>query len=301
MKIKLYILFNLFIIISCKSQEKTQNISEKDRIEDCEKVWTNRFPNDTLRVEFINKIISENKEKLTNNNLDFLTSLKLLNQSDLVINNVLFPIFRLSNSEIGVLAFPTYKLEENSLIPTSNEMLLIEKYDTVANSSIEHYGKIRFFPQVLNSVYAEKEKPTINYFTTKKTGKTKIMDLGKYVDECLEYFEYSFDTTNISISDKILFGSPFQIDLIYENNSKIDLLLKNDNFKDCIDCPNSMQLQKSFARLKGTDNLYFVYADTFPINNELDTPSRALILIKENNDIVYLWYDEIDLFGCSCL
>lgn len=301
MKIKLYILFNLFIIISCKSQEKTQNISEKDRIEDCEKFWTNRFPNDTLRVEFINKIISENKEKLTNNNLGFLTSLKLFNQSDLAINNVLFPIFRLSNSEIGVLAFPTYKLEENSFIPTSNEMLLIEKYDTITNSSIEHYSKIRFFPQALNSVYTEKEKPTINYFTTKKTGKTKIKDLGKYVDECLEYFEYSFDTTNISISDKILFGSPFQIDLIYENNSKIDLLLKNDNFEDCIDCPNSMQLQKSFARLKGTDNLYFVYADTFPINNELDTPSRALILIKENNDIVYLWYDEIDLFGCSCL
>jgi len=301
MKIKLYILFNLFIIISCKSQEKTQNISEKDRIEDCEKVWTNRFPNDTLRVEFINKIISENKEKLTNNNLNFLTSLKLLNQSDLAINNVLFPIFRLSNSEIGVLAFPTYKLEENSLIPTSNEMLLIEKYDTITNSSIEHYGKIRFFPQALNSLYAEKEKPTINYFTTKKTGKTKIKDLGKYVDECLEYFEYSIDTTNISISDKILFGSPFQIDLIYENNSRIDLLLKNDNFKNCFDCPNSLQLQKSFARIKGTDNLYFVYADTFPINNELDTPSRALILIKENNDIVYLWYDEIDLFGCSCL
>ena len=91
MKIKLYILFNLFIIISCKSQEKTQNISEKDRIEDCEKFWTNRFPNDTLRVEFINKIISENKEKLTNNNLGFLTSLKLFNQSDLAINNVLFP------------------------------------------------------------------------------------------------------------------------------------------------------------------------------------------------------------------
>lgn len=301
MKIKLYILFNLFIIISCKSQEKTQNISEKDRIEDCEKYWTNRFPNDTLRVEYINKIISENKEKLTNINIDFLTSLKNFNQSDLVINNALFPIFRLSNSEIGVLAFPTYKVEDNSLIPTSNEMLLIEKYDTITNNSIEHYGKIRFYPQVLNSVYAEEEKPTINYFTTNKTGKTKIKDLGKYIDECLEYFEYSFDTTNISISDKIIFGSPFKIDLIYENNSKIDLLLKNDNFKGCLDCPNSMQLQKSFARIKGTDNLYFVYADTFPINNELDTPSRALILIKENNEIVYLWYDEIDLFGCSCL
>jgi len=26
-----------------------------------------------------------------------------------------------------------------------------------------------------------------------------------------------------------------------------------------------------------------------------------LILINQENEIIYLWYDEIDLFGCSCL
>ena len=56
-----------------------------------------------------------------------------------------------------------------------------------------------------------------------------------------------------------------------------------------------------FGFLLPTVNLYFIYADTFPINNELDTPSRALILINRENEIIYLWYDEIDLFGCSCL
>ncbi|GAB2775483.1 hypothetical protein GCM10010465_22460 [Actinomadura fibrosa] len=59
--------------------------------------------------------------------------------------------------------------------------------------------------------------------------------------------------------------------------------------------------RKTFARVKGTNNLFFAFADTFPINNELDTPSRALILVNEKDELIYLWYEEIDLFGCSCL
>jgi hypothetical protein len=100
---------------------------------------------------------------------------------------------------------------------------------------------------------------------------------------------------------QLLSSSPYKIDLVFENTKRIDSLIKSDYKKECLDCPNSTELQKTFARIKGTDNLYFIYADTFPINNKLDTPSRALILINKEDEIIYLWYDEIDLFGCSCL
>ena len=318
MKHKLLIVLVLILLISCKNQtqEKMEIISEKDtvsekssleikdnksepKLSDCDKYWMNRFPKDSIKIKYINDIIS--KSQLTENNLEFFKALKNQNKEKLAYENVLSPIFRLSNTEIGLLTFPKYEQVENRLIPISKEMDLIKKFDTITHNTMEHFGKIKFYPMLLDSVFKSKNKPSIYYYTTDKMGSSKIMELGAYVDECLEYYEYSIDTTNTSIDDKVLFSSPYKIDLTFESNNKIDSLIKSDYKKECLDCPNSTELQKTFAKIKGTDNLYFIYADTFPINNELDTPSRALILINRENEIIYLWYDEIDLFGCSCL
>ncbi|MDO7173040.1 hypothetical protein [Mariniflexile sp. AS56] len=313
MKYKLLIVFSLLALNSCKNQDKektfqeahisannpnTENISEQP-MSDCEEYWKNRYKNDSLKTEYINQIISKNK--LTVNNLIFLNALKSEKQNDYAFKQVLSPIFRLSNTEIGILTFPKYNLIENKFIPVSKEMDLIKKHDTVPKNTMEHFGKIKFYPILLNSILNTSAKPKTYYYTTNKVGSTQIMELGAYVDECLEYFEYSIDTTTFSKNDKLLFSSPFLIDLIFENNPQVDLHILNDYKNECFDCPTNLNLQKSFAKIKGTNNLYFVYADSFPINNELDTPSRALIYINENNEPVYLWYEEIDLFGCSCL
>lgn len=324
MKYKITILLALITLCSCKDSKQEKEIvienhivSENKKIEknpkqlqpdlpkvnnkvsDCEEYWKNRFTSDSLKAEYIDEIIS--KKTLSENNSTFLNALKSQKENDLVFKNVLSPIFRLSDSEIGILSFPKYKKIDNKFISVSKEMELIEKFDTITNNTMEHFGKIRFYPMLLNSEFKNNSKPNINYYTTSKIDSTKILELGAYIDECLEYYEYSIDTTNINKNDKLLFSSPFKIDLVFENNEKIDSLIKSDYKKECLDCPNSTELQKTFAKIKGTDNLYFIYADTFPINNELDTPSRALILINQENKIIYLWYEEIDLFGCSCL
>ena len=320
MKYKLSILLSLLLLISCKvkTQEKTkfvvekETVTEKELVEiketlseqtlsDCDKYWMNRFPSDTLKIKYISKIIAENKNTLTKNNLVFLNALKSQKQNDLAFNKVLSPIFRLSNSEIGILTFPKYKQVGNAFISVSKEMDLIQKFDTLTENTKGYFGKIRFYPMLLNSVFKQKSKPIINYYTVNKIDSTQISELGAYLDECLEYYEYSIDTTNISINDKLLFCSPYKIDLTFESSINVDSLLKNQVKKECLDCPNSSHLEKTFAKLNGTENVYFIYADTFPLNNKLDTPSRGLILLKGNNEIVYLWYDEIDLFGCSCL
>ncbi len=323
MKYTLQILVFLMILSSCKNstQKKQEVVKEKQIVTeqqdnkkkpeenkdnekqvqqtDCDKYWKNRFPSDSTKAKYIDEVISENE--LTKNNLEFLNALKNEKHENLAFKNALSPIFRLSNTEIGLFSFTKYKNIDNKTVPISKELDLIEKFSVIREYTMDHYGKIKFYPMILDSIFKEKPKPTINYYTTKQIDSTKILELGIYVDECLEYFEYSIDTTNISKNDKLLFSSPFLIDLVFENSPKVDSLLQNDYKKECLDCPNSTKLQKSFSRVKGTNNLYFVFADTFPINNKLDTPSRALILINKKNEIIYLWYDEVDLFGCSCL
>jgi hypothetical protein len=211
MRYKLSILLSLILLISCKNQtqEKTEivseneTVSEKSTIEiksepelsDCDKYWMNRFPKDSIKVNYINEIIS--KTELSENNLKFLNGLKNGKQENLAFESVLSPIFRLSNTEIGIFTFPKYKHVGNKFIPISKEMDLIEKFDTITENTMEHFGKIKLYPILLDSVFKNKVKPSINYYTTNKIGSIKIMELGAYADECLEYYEYSIDTTSI--------------------------------------------------------------------------------------------------------
>ncbi|MBS9767347.1 MAG: hypothetical protein KGV44_07385 [Flavobacteriaceae bacterium] len=302
MKYKLAILFSVILLISCKNQEKKKMESKEptSELSNCEKYWKS-FPNDTTKVKYINDIISKNQ--LTANNLRFLNALKNQKKEQFAFENVLTPIFRLSNTKIGLFTFPEYKkVGENEFITASKEMELIEKFDTISkNTTEEHYEKIKFYPTILDNIFKNRSKPTIYYYTTNKIDSTKIKELGIHIDECVEYCKYSIDTTHISKNDKVLFGSPYKIDLVFENNKKIDSLIKLSVKEECYDCPSSTKFQQTFARVKGTKNLYFTYADTFPINDQLDTPLRSLIFITSENEIVYLWYKDIDLFGCSCV
>ena len=320
MRTKLIIIFIILLIFSCKDEKQTEKqvkkrveklnlkaknekketvypiTTKKDIIEqsekiDCNKFFKNIFPKDSLKEKLINEILLKNKGLLTKNNLTFLRALVSENKTDLAFNKVLFPIFRLSENEIGVFTYSNSK----------PEIRLINKFDTIQENVEKNIGAVIFYPQLLNYVFNGETRPDIKYYSKDRIGITKIKELGIFLDACLEYFEYSIDTIDISINDKLLFGSKYDIDLIFENNPFIDSLIQNSVIDDCLDCPNSMKKQKTFARLYGTKNLYFVFADTFPINNKLLTPSRALILVNENNEIIYFWYDEIDLFGCSCL
>lgn len=285
-------------IVNTTTKEYRKTVKPNERhadnitkITDCDEYWINILPGDTLKIKLINEILSEKKGLLSQNNLTFLLALISEKKTDFTFNDVLFPIFRLSEKEIGVFA------NSNS----TKETRLVERFDTIYENAEKYIGNIRFYPQLLNFVFKGENRPEIYYFSINGTGKTKIKELGIYISDCLEYYEYSIDTSNISLNDKLFFGSKHDIDLVYENNPSIDTLINNSYKEHCHDCPNSMKKQRTFARIKGTDNLYFIYADTFPINNKLKTPSRALILVNKNNEIIYLWYDEIDLFGCSCL
>lgn len=311
----------LFIILislsSCKKtiQEKIENQQGKDsisenlfatndtsseqKITDCDKFREIRFPSDSIIQTYIHKILSD--QNLTENNQIFLNSLKEINQEEFAFRKAIAPIYRLSEYEIGIFSFPKYEHINNRLISISKEKELIDRFDSIEGNTMEHFGKLIFYPKLLNSISQTEPRTELYFYTTSKVDSTQIKELGIYVDECLEYYEYSIDTNNISLNDNLLFSSHMKIDLVYEPYPKIDSVIKSQNNPECNDCPNSLDSLKTFAKIKGADNLYFAYADTFPINDKLDTPSRALIYINEKSEIIYLWYEEIDLFGCSCL
>ncbi|WP_196894543.1 hypothetical protein [Aureivirga marina] len=273
-----------------------QSISEeKEKVTkiDCEKYFEMKFPNDSIKSSIIDEVLQNNK--LSESNINFLQSLK--NKRDykkLEIKNSLSPIFRISKDEIGIFGRPYYG-------ESSEEEILIKKFDTLKTQNGYNNEKIvtNYLPNALESI--KNEIPELYYYTDKKSDKLDLKELGYFKGECLDFYEYTFDTSNITLEDKVLFSSKHKLDLVYENNSKIDSLIENKVKKECWDCPSSDYLMKTFAKIKGTDNLYFAYADTFPINNELDMPSRALIIVNKDESIYYLWHDGIDLFGCSCL
>lgn len=285
---------------SSQQQIESKAETEEERSQNnCDDYFKNRFPNDSVKARIIDQIISNNSDSLSPSNLKFLKALKT-QEKDLAFKHALNPIFRLNEDELGLVFYPQYKRTETDLISLSEEPELIEKHDTLDSEMLFFMNEMRFHPQILDSIYAGQEKPQIYYYTPNRMDSARIKDLGKSYGECLYYYEYSIEDSLIDSHDSLLIASSVKLNLEFEGDSKLDSLIAESFDESCLDCPSSEYLLKSFARLKGVDNLYFSYADTFPINDELETPARALIYVQEE-DFIYLWYSEIDLFGCSCL
>ena len=269
-------------------------------VDSCQQQWKWQYPNDSLKRSYLNEIVSDSSNHLTERNRAFLLALaeeyRQFRSRKLVVEKILFPVFRLSEDEIGVFEFRDYV---QSLADRSIEAELIDKAEKEDSADVDNFEKLVYYPEILDSIYTTLEKPTVNLFTPDTMITAQIKDLGFHFKPCFEYFQYSF---KINEEDSLLFGSTLAIDLIPEKNAEVDSLISQQVVKrECYDCPSSQHLLRTFAKIDGTDNLYFVYADTFPLNNKLDTPSRGLVLVKSDNRVVYLWYSEIDLFGCSCL
>ena len=249
---------------------------------------------------YINGILNEDSS-LKDANRELLITLKDQDQASLAIRNVLFPIFKPDEAEIGVLAFPQYYVHEEGVDDKTTEASLVAQAQRGTDITIDQFGQTFFYSSILDSVYSDEEKPILHYYTASDSGMTQIADLGANIGECSEYYIYSFDTTYQLLKDSILFGSSLSLDLRFESDRETDSLISIEPDPNCIDCPDSFHQARTFAHLVSNSRLYFVYADTFPINNELDTPLRGLVYITKDRKAVYLWQESMDLFGCSCL
>ncbi|GAB3825073.1 hypothetical protein GCM10028895_34260 [Pontibacter rugosus] len=259
---------------------------------------------DYFKTVFLQKALAN--PGLSEQNRAFLLALEIyLNQSPAelratpVKDQPLFPIFKVNENELGIFAFPAYDSSSESFLDISIENKILSSSRLTATIDSSSIDKVVFHPQLADSLFKNTNQSVIAYTTGRKVN-TKVVNFGSYAGECLEYYNYLLDSKPFKASDKVLFGSRYSLRLSYKNYPEVDARLKLQFVEKCYDCPSSIGQQKTFATLEGVQGLYFVYADTFPLNNKLDTPSRALVMEMEDK-LVYLWYQEVDLFGCSCL
>lgn len=295
-----------------EDSEPTENATElSDRQmeamrQKCEAYYASMNVHDSVRIAYLERILADNKSKLTVNNRRFLTQLKQEfsnsnpKQPRLTIEQVLFPVFRIPNQEPGIIGHP---VPDKDLLTeytdlSAEKALLNRRLKNRAVSA--DTANLQHFPEVLDSLYPA-GKPRIHLYTTKTTRKSRVQDLGHYVSTCSEYYHYTFDRQALQSEDKVLFASRLPLDLTYESNPAFDTWYRSNLIPECADCPDSHNEARSVAKLTGVENLYFMYADAFPDNRELDTPLRALVAKGENGKWLYLWYSDIDNYGCSCL
>ncbi|WP_211214310.1 hypothetical protein [Pontibacter roseus] len=277
-------------------------------VKECTEYWAeiqrlNSISADYYAKEFLPNALAN--PALTEQNREFLIALGAsLNQtskehlSTLAVERVLLPMFKLKEDELGIFGFPAYDAAKPDIRDSSLEYKILVERGLIAPHD-EPQTNLALYPTLADSLLKNRNQSVYAYTATGKV-KTRITNFGSYQGECLQYYNYLVDSKPFSNKDKVLFASRYNLDLIYKDEPEMDALLKSQYKKQCQDCPNSGELEKTFASLKGVEGLYFTYADTFPLNNELETPLRGLVMKLEDR-FVYLWYDEVDLVGCSCI
>ncbi|MFA7275080.1 MAG: hypothetical protein WC044_14515 [Crocinitomicaceae bacterium] len=288
-------------------EQKETSLPEKETasvVYECEDFWALYNPNDSAKILYLEEILNENKELKAGNKLllqSLLKSLKNPPSKDsipLTFENPLFPIHRLKKDQMGILGYAVQKEVNGQWEDLSKEDQLLRK--DFGYQSIDSMGLLVSFPKTWNELYPE-SKPTFYWYSTSRRVKSTITEMCYLGDECLSYFQYNFDQTPDNQKEKIVFGSPFALDLDFGKWPEISKDFKIQLLENCLDCPINYQDQVAFAKLKGCGNLFFTYADSWPINDQLKAPSRSLVYKRKDGKLVTLWNSELDLFGCGCL
>ncbi|MFO7743839.1 MAG: hypothetical protein R6V36_00475, partial [Psychroflexus sp.] len=240
----------------------------------------------------INSLIS--KEKNTNALFINETIRQRNDTSSITIDKSIAPIFNLKKDSVGIY---------NSNYNNTADKKLLQKTDYYKERdgnefALGIYEKTKLYKSVIDSIAPDK----IFIYSTTETYKSEISSFGKYYSECLEYYYYDIKADSLILNEnEYLFSSKYDLDLEYTSNKKIDSLLNLEYIDICIDCPMSWGTQKTFAKLKGFENLYFSYVLESNENGEGNyTPLRAIHYV-DDNFVIELWSSSIDLFGCSCL
>lgn len=248
---------------------------------------------------------------ITNSSLDggnklFLDELKSHLEDDFdqynrtpIPTRIISPIFKLNQSRPALICSPRLVLENESLNNKSHENEVIRHSTDYYKDWMSNMGQLRNYPELIPIMF-EIAEANIYTYSKNESRSTKILNFGFYEDECISYYQYTFDSSNFSIQDSLIFASPFLLDIEFESNIQIDNILKNQ-YRNCYDCSSSFEPVKSFAHLKGVPNLFFCYTDKFSIINQYNFPSRSLVMKINDSTAVTLWFEELDLYGCSCL
>ncbi|MBB3698731.1 hypothetical protein KMW28_09895 [Flammeovirga yaeyamensis] len=303
---------NEIIEAEVKIEEKNNSIVIKkevepivDRYEYCDSLWKELRKNFDAKDSIINQLIAEYPDAPINN-VSFLKGIVNNNDSTLAIHQPFASVFEgLDTLPFIFSKYIMLEIEKNGQQSYEDwfpENSILQQHDTIPlnpEDDPEKYSEIwktkLLFPNAINDI--EEQNREVYIYTENEKYKAVITSLGKQNSECDEgYVFYNFSP----IKSKLLFSSPYDIELEYGNWNNIDSLIHNDPLNDCADCPHSANEHHTFAKLKGFDNLFFSSAGNSLNIDTLDYPGRELLLLRDGK-LLPLWTSNIDRFGCSCL
>lgn len=276
---------------------------------ECETYWKN-FQNlqDSISLKFEDRILSQiERTGISDENVAFLKKLSSfirLSPEDKIKNGTfdkpIVPVFQLIDRPTGVFAFKKMACVEQENGRTrcndqSHEAKAIRNNNEYMKGSGFMQDTLGYCPISFEDL---KPSHSIFIYTTDKTYQDAIVAFGYNNDACREYYVYELGNQQ---SSKVLFGSKFQLQMEYLKDESIDKAIKKHSPVKCFDCVSEYEPELVFAKLKGVDNLYFTYTDSFDPENQYDYPRRSIIMVLEDGRVAYLWSESVDLFGCACL
>ncbi len=252
------------------------------------------------RDSVIMKIVNDSTRNISLTNRQFLLQLLKNHDSTLSFQRPLGSIIRFPEKAPFVLSLKKWvKIEPKKYKEFYSEDWIRKKADTIPFNYRLDGSRDTVFTGAYDSVGISNR--SIFVYGINFKNEVRVADFGLHWTECSEYYFSTIDTTSLKNTDRILISSTYDLDLEFGSYPKIDSIIQSNPIYQFYDCAHNYPDQVTYAQLKGTENIYFLYADTFPFNDQFDTPIRAVHYISETGTIIELWSEELDLFGCSCL
>ncbi len=246
----------------------------------------------TLRTKYFEEHILSQAKSTTESNREFLSALHKELKMDWdtlrglpFYERLLLPVFRLDSGRRKMIELP------------------YQTFNLIVDLGIRGYSEessqVHVFPDVFDSL-TNHVNMFFYAFSDERLFNVSLNSVEYHPSECFEHIAMGIENDLLTNDDRIVFMSKFPLELNFQSLSEVDARWSQQYQYHCYDCQFKFEPRVTFATLSGIEGLYFMYADSWPLNTEHDLPHRSLVMDMDGY-LVDLWYEEVDLFGCSCL
>lgn len=236
------------------------------------------------------------KKELLNQKSDIIENYKFINSIIHSSNDTLTPSFLKTFSPIFEKINGRYGIY-NMNTDYYGDKLIFDKSDIPKRIKNNNYPLFEYAQD--SSIINYPDSIKIYAYSSKSRVEVEPTAFGYYPEECIGSY-YIFPMKPLDkVEERLLFSSVYKIDLEFNSFAVIDSIINTQYSNICSDCPSGLSNQKTFAKLKGFDNIFFTVTANDKVD-DTDTYIRAIYYVSKN-DIINLYMNEYDAFGCSCL
>lgn len=266
-------------------------------------VWKLAFPPKAEKIRILTELLKSNKMPEAN----FALLQQLLNEQSYDSSTLallfsyeaaLSPIYLYDNQQQIVSLF-----SDSKFMPVFKEHNLLEvsiKTKSLAYDwAPSYYESIEYYSFLWDSI-SETKTPDFYTFSLKERSKNTIDNIGQELTDCSWFCLFPLKNNK----PNLLFSSPFALDLEYVASPTIGQFIKKQSKYYWGDCPNNLDQEKVFAKLRGVDGVYFTHVDEGKDGAQPDWdlyPMRSLIYVNNKNQVKHIWTSDLYEQTCSCL